>query len=130
MSDKKIILLAFGVTFVAIMTYVICFWGTEISKDTTDWGAFGNYLAVGVSILSIALIYITYREQRKTNEITRTEHHIAAMLNTVDTLSEKNQSRIESTYFNFLEHFKEPFHDLSEYRILLTAHIEAQHLFE
>jgi len=50
MSDKKIILLAFGVTFVAIMTYVICFWGTGVSKSTTDWGAFGNYLAVGVSI--------------------------------------------------------------------------------
>ena len=115
MSDKKIILLAFGVTFVAIMTYVICFWGTSISKNTTDWGAFGNYLAVGVSIFSIALIYITYREQRKTNEITRSEHHIATMLKTLDALSMKNQSRIESTYFNILEHFKVPFYDLSEY---------------
>lgn len=115
MTDKKIILIAFGVTFTTIVFYAICFWGTEISKNTTDWGAFGNYLAVGVSVLSIALIYITYREQRKTNEITRTEHHIATMLNTVDALSEKNKSRIESTFFNILEHFKVPFYDLSEY---------------
>ena len=115
MSDKKIILLAFGVTFVAIMTYVICFWGTGISKNTTDWGAFGNYLAVGVSVFSVALIYITYREQRKTNEIARNEHHITTMLNTLNVLSEKNQSKIETTYFNILEHFKVPFYDLSEY---------------
>ncbi len=115
MTDKKIILIAFGVTFTTIVFYAICFWGTEISKNTTDWGAFGNYLAVGVSMLSIALIYITYREQRKTNEITRSEHHITTMLKTLDTLSTKNQSRIESTYSNILEHFKVPFYDLSEY---------------
>ncbi len=115
MTDKKIILIAFGVTFTTIVFYAICFWGTEISKNTTDWGAFGNYLAVGVSIFSVALIYITYREQRKTNEITRSEHHIETMLKTLDALSMKNQSRIETTYFNILEHFKVPFYDLSEY---------------
>ncbi len=115
MTDKKIILIAFGVTFASIVLYAICFWGTGISKNTTDWGAFGNYLAVGVSVFSVALIYITYREQRKTNEIARNEHHITTMLNTLNALSEKNQSKIETTYFNILEHFKVPFYDLSEY---------------
>lgn len=114
MSDKKIILLAFGVTFVAIMTYVICFWGTGVSKYTTDWGAFGNYAAICVSTLSIALIYVTYREQRKANEITRTEQHIATMNNTLIDLIRKKQSKLETFYSKFCEHFKVSFVDLTD----------------
>ena len=114
MSDKKIILLAFGVTFVAIITYVICFWGTGVSKNTTDWGAFGNYAAICVSTLSIALIYVTYREQRNANEITRTEQHIATMNNTLIDLIRKRQSKLETYYSKFCEHFKVSFVDLTD----------------
>ena len=115
MTDRKIILIALGVAMIPLIVYVICFWGIEISDNTTDWGAFGNYVAVCLSVLSISLIYITYREQRKSNEISRAERHIATMLNTLDALYEKNQLRIESTFNKIIEHFKVPFYDLSEY---------------
>ena len=115
MADKKILLIALGVAIVPLIVYVICFWGIEISDNTTDWGAFGNYVAVCLSVLSISLIYITYREQRKSNEISRAERHIATMLSTLDVLYEKNQLRIKSTFFNIIEHFKVPFYDLSEF---------------
>ena len=114
MTDRKILLIALVVAIVLLMAYVICFWGMEISDNTTDWGAFGNYLAVCLSVLSISLIYITYREQRKANDIARAEHHIVTMLKTLDVLYEKNLSRIESTSNSICEHFKEPFYDLSE----------------
>lgn len=115
MTDKKILLIALVVAIVLLMAYVTCFWGIGLSDNTTDWGAFGNYLAVCLSVLSISLIYITYREQRKSNDIARTEHHIVTMLNTLDALCEKNLSRIESTYKSIGEHFNEPFYDLSEF---------------
>lgn len=115
MTDKKILLIALGVAIALLMAYVACFWGIELSDNTIDWGAFGNYLAVCFSVLSITLIYITYREQRKSNDIARTEHHIVTMLNTLDALYEKNLLRIESTYNSIGEHFKEPFYDLSEF---------------
>lgn len=115
MTDKKILLIALGVAIVLLMAYVVCFWGIELSDNTTDWGAFGNYLAVCLSVLSISLIYITYREQRKSNDIARNEHHIVTMLNTLDTLYEKNLSRIEFTYNSIKKHFKDPFYNLSEF---------------
>lgn len=114
MTDKKILLIALVVAIVLLMAYVTCFWGIGLSDNTTDWGAFGNYLAVCLSVLSISLIYITYREQRKSNDIARAEHHIVSMLNTLEVLYEKNLSRIKSTSNRIGEHFKEPFYDLSE----------------
>jgi len=115
MTDKKIILITLGVAIVPLVVYVIWFWGIGLSDNTTDWGAFGNYVAICLSVLSISLIYITYREQRKSNEITRAEQHIATMRNTLGALYEKNQSRIESIYLKISEHFNESFYDLSEY---------------
>ena len=78
-----------------MLIYAISFIGSPISCQTSDWGAFGSYAAIGVSSLSIALIYVTYREQRQTNEITRVEQHIVTMTNTLAVLSEKFHERLD-----------------------------------
>lgn len=116
MSDKRIIFSAVGVVIILLLFYFANFWEAEISKETTDWGAFGSYVAICVSVLSIAFIYVTYREQRNTNEITRTEQHIATMVNTILSLSEGKQSQLESIYAKVCEHFKEPFYKISDYQ--------------
>ena len=123
MSDKRIILAAIGVAFSLLLIYAISFIGTPISGQTTDWGAFGSYAAICVSSLSIALIYVTYREQRKTNEITRVEQHIVTMTNTLAVLSEKYHERLEVSYDMFSEHFKLPFYDISEWEYDKTIKI-------
>ncbi|MBP5542013.1 MAG: hypothetical protein J6X88_10235 [Bacteroidales bacterium] len=123
MTDKKIILIALGVAIAPLMAYVICFWGIDISDNTTDWGAFGSYAAICVSSLSIALIYVTYREQRRTNEITRVEQHIVTMTNTLAVLSEKYNKRLEVSYCKFSEHFKLPFYDISDWEYDKTIKI-------
>ena len=105
MSDKKIVLMAFGMTVVMMLFYILHFTDADISSHPADWGAFGNYAAVCVGILSIALIYITYREQRRTNEITRTEQHIVTMTKTLGTLVDKQASKLEVYYTNLGEHF-------------------------
>lgn len=114
MTDRNILLIALVVAIALLMAYVICFWGIEISGNTSDWGDFGNYLAVCLSVLSISLIYITYREQRKTNDIARAEHHIATMLKTLDALYIQNQSEIEATFFKIKKHFNVTHYDMSE----------------
>ena len=115
MSDNKIILTAVGVAATLLLIYAICFIGAPFSGSTSDWGAFGSYAAICVSSLSIALIYITYREQRKTNEITRVEQHIVTMTNTLIALSDKYHERLDNAYDKFSEHFKVPFYDMSDW---------------
>lgn len=123
MSDKKIISFAFGVALVLLLIYAFCFFGMPISDQTSDWGSFGSYAAICVSSLSIALIYVTYREQRKTNEITRVEQHIVTMTNTLMILSEKYHERLGVSYNHFSEHFKLPFYDMSDWEYDNTINI-------
>jgi|GEM_PF-1641235 hypothetical protein len=115
MSDQKILYVAMGIAFVFLLIYAISFSGTPVSNQTSDWGAFGSYAAICVSSLSIALIYVTYREQRRTNEITRIEQHIMTMTNTLVVLSNKYHEKLEVFYDNFLEHFKDSSFETSDW---------------
>lgn len=105
MSDTKILLVTLIVVIVFLLFYCCNFFGAPLSSFTSDWGAFGNYVAVGVSMISIVLIYVTYREQRKANEITRVEQHIMTMTNTLNLLSEKYQGKVDNAYKDFYGHF-------------------------
>lgn len=116
MSDRKIIFTTFGIVIILLLFYFASFWGANVSKESSDWGAFGNYAAICVSILSIAFIYVTYREQRNTNETVRTEQHIAIMVNTILTLSEGKRAQLDSIYSKICGHFKEPFSSISDYQ--------------
>lgn len=116
MSDRKIIFTALGIVIILLLFYFASFWGADVSKESSDWGAFGNYAAICVSILSIAFIYVTYREQRNTNETVRTEQHIAIMVNTILSLSEGKRVQLDSIYSKICGHFKEPFSSISDYQ--------------
>lgn len=115
MLDKKIIWIALGLSSCMLLLYTICFWGAGLSKESSDWGSFGNYAAVCISMLSVALIYVTYREQRNTNVITRKEQQIATMTSTLVVLAEKNQAKCKELCIKILEHFDNPFYDMSLY---------------
>ncbi len=115
MADNKIILVAVGIAVVPLLFYAIIFIDEPISTSTSDWGAFGNYAAIGLSSLSITLIYLTYREQRKSNEITRVEQHVVTMTNTLVSLSEKYHERLDVLYNKFSEHFKVSFYNISDW---------------
>ena len=116
MSDRKILITAIGIVIILLLFYFASFWGAGLSTETADWGSFGNYAAICVSVMSIAFIYVTYREQRNTNEIARTEQHVATMINTILLLSNGKQSRLESIYTKIIEHFKEPFPEIRNYQ--------------
>lgn len=114
MSDNKIILTSLVVSLVLLLIYALCFIGMPISNHSSDWGAFGSYATIAVSSLSISLIYVTYREQRKTNEITRVEQHIVTMMNTLVALSEKHHERLTESYEMFSQLFNLSFYDMSD----------------
>ena len=120
---KKILQFSISVAIALLLLYAICFIGAPISTSTSDWGAFGNYAAICLSLLSIALIYVTYREQRTTNEITRVEHHVVTMTNTLVSLSEKYHERLIVSYEKFSEHFKVPFYDISDCEYANTINV-------
>ena len=50
---------------VILLPYIWVFGGNGISQCVNDWAAFGNYLGGATTIISVWLLYITYREQRK-----------------------------------------------------------------
>lgn len=116
MSDGKIIFTAVGIVIILLLFYFVSFWGADVSKETSDWGAFGNYVAICVSILSIAFIFVTYREQKNTNEIVRTEQHIAIMVKIILSLSEVKRTQLSSVYSKICEHFKETSYNLRDYQ--------------
>ena len=95
-----------------LLIYSFHFKGTPLSDSTSDWGAWGSYVGIGVSILSVFLIYITYKEQQESNRIGRFEEHFHISLRTSMELFEKRKNVI----FNKVEnHFRNSFDPLMDY---------------
>lgn len=115
MRPRNYIYVAVTCLLLTIIIYVICFYDMPLSKNTTDWGAFGSYVGMGVSILSITLIYITYNEQRHSNRIERFEQHLKSMTDILLDLVKRNGKTFEADYQSFLSHFSLPFSDITNY---------------
>jgi len=115
MCPRNYIYAAVAILLLTIIIYVVCFYNTPLSEKTSDWGAFGSYIGMGISILSVTLIYITYNEQRHSNRIERFEQHLKSMTDTLLDLAKRNGTTIEKDYQSFLSHFRVPFDDISDY---------------
>lgn len=100
---------------ILVIVYIAHFSHASLSDDTSDWGAWGSYVNVGISLISISLIYITYQEQQKSNKIARFEEHYHVSLKTVSELFERKKKIIEDLYCKIKNHFKNPFDPLTDY---------------
>lgn len=98
-----------------LLIYSFHFKGTPLSDSTSDWGAWGSYVGIGVSILSVFLIYITYKEQQESNRIGRFEEHFHISLRTSMELFEKRKNVIDSIFSKVENHFRNPFDSLMDY---------------
>ena len=123
MRPRNYIYVAVTILLLTIIVYVVYFYNTPLSEKTSDWGAFGNYIGMGISILSVTLIYITYNEQRLSNRIERFEQHLKSMADTLSDLVKRDSPSIEKDYQSFLSHFKVPFYDISDYEAQKTEGI-------
>lgn len=104
MNKKTIILLGFILTAI-IASYIINFCDRPISTDTETWGAFADYMNLSVSILSIYLIYVTYKEQSNSNKIGRFEERYKTFVHIFIDLVNKERSLINETYTRLCKHF-------------------------
>lgn len=116
MKNRIILLIAVIFAISIIVVYAYCFRRAGLSKDTSDWGAFGTYAALGLSGISISLIFITYREQKNSNNISRTELHIATLSNTLIDLTERNQSKFKTSFEKLCKHFNTHTYDISNFK--------------
>ena len=98
-----------------LLIYSFHFKGTPLSDSTSDWGAWGSYVGIGVSILSVFLIYITYKEQQESNRIRRFEEHFHISLRTSMELFEKRKNVIDSIFNKVENHFRNSFDPLMDY---------------
>lgn len=98
-----------------MVAYMIHFYGTPLSDNSSDWGAWGSYVATGISILSVSLIYVTYKEQRDSNRTGRFEQHYHVSLQTLTELFEKRKDIVNSIFQKVAKHFRNPFDPLTDY---------------
>lgn len=100
---------------ILIGIYAYSFYYAPLSDETSDWGAWGSYVNVGISLISISLIYITYKEQQQSNKIARFEEHYHVALKTVGELFERKKDIIKNSYNKIENHFRNPFDPLTDY---------------
>lgn len=115
MKISKCLLLAILIFGITIFLYVFHFHGISLSDDTSDLGAFCGYINIGISAISVALIFITYREQRQSNRIERFEQHLKSMVATITEQIAKNGLDIDEDFESLKAHFQHPFDDSSNY---------------
>lgn len=104
-----------AIAAILIIVYLIHFSHAPLSDNTSDWGAWGSYVNVGISLISISLIYITYKEQQKSNKIARFEEHYHVALKTAGELFERKKEIIKDSYNRIENHFRNPFDPLTDY---------------
>lgn len=105
MKNKKLLVCAVVVAVVLLLMYTVHFFGVSLSDDSSDWGAFGSFMGIGLSAVSIALIYITYDEQRSSNNIFRFEQRYSIIIKTLERLAENNKEEVDFTYQKYYKHF-------------------------
>lgn len=115
MKRYAFVLVGTAIAVVLIAFYAVHFYNAPLSDKTSDWGAWGSYVGIGVSILSVSLIYITYKEQQESNRIGRFEEHFHISLRTSIELFEKRKNVIDSIFSKVENHFRNPFDPLTDY---------------
>lgn len=129
MKHYSLIILSVIIAIGLIAIYIANFYRTPLSDSTSDWGAWGNYVGIGISIISVSLLYITYTEQKESNRIGRFEEHYHVGLKTLTELLENKKKIIETAYNKVENHFRNPFDPLTDYKQSNTRYILGYYYF-
>lgn len=115
MKRYAFVIVGIAIAVILIAFYAVHFYNASLSDKTSDWGAWGSYVGIGISILSVSLIYITYKEQQESNRIGRFEEHFHISLRTSIELFEKRKNVIDSIFSKVENHFRNSFDPLTDY---------------
>lgn len=72
--ERSILFLLLIIVLSAIGIFVYHFACSSFSNNVSDWGDFGSYMSWVIGLVSVFLVYITYNEQRRTNNISQFEN--------------------------------------------------------
>jgi len=84
------------------LPYMIVFAKNGISHQNEDWSHLGGYFGGTLGIVSIFLLYLTYREQRATNHIAHFEKILYSHINEIVRLQKEHKVVIEKMYDYFI----------------------------
>lgn len=104
-EEKRLLIAALAVLLIQVGMFVGNFTGMPFSTQTSDWGAFADYMGLGIGAISIGLLYITFREQRRTNQIAAFKRWLYTAYNTVKELQAKHLSEIRKDEESISIHF-------------------------
>lgn len=101
---------------IVITTVVLCciaYWGfylwhfceAQLSDQSSDWGAFANYIGNGLNLLSIGLLYITYKEQRHANLISQIDNKFHDYFLCIEQMQKENAEHINLCSEKITAHF-------------------------
>ena len=93
---------------IVLLPYMIVFAQNGISHQNEDWSHFGGYISGTLGIVSIFLLYLTYREQRATNHIEHFEKIFYKHIDKIVRLQKKHTKVIEYLCNKFLGLFLYP----------------------
>lgn len=85
--------------------YLWHFYGNQLSDLTSDWGAFATYIGNGLNLLSIGLLYITYKEQRHANIISQIDNKFHDYFICIKQMQKENVGHVSSCSEKITSHF-------------------------
>lgn len=140
-TDKKLWLPLAGGALIILGSFGLVFKDQDISDNISDWSYFGAYVGGCFGIVSVILMYLTFREQSKMAYQTRFESVFFDMLRTLRDLKTKEISdAFSELQEKIILHFNSPFttedinlteakETLAYYFQLHNEHDEIHHYF-
>lgn len=91
------------IALLSIGVFVLCWNGSHISTIMADWGSFADYISgIPLSIITIIIIIVTYKEQKDSNRTIRFESSFFCLYSSVKS---KETKVINETYLKIKYHF-------------------------
>ena len=100
---KKIVSFLVVLFIISILIFIYKWFGTSLSDSISDWGSFADYFSgIPLSIITIIIIVVTYKEQKDSNRTIRFESSFFCLYSSVKS---KETKVINETYLKIKYHF-------------------------
>lgn len=100
---KKIVSFLGVLFIISILIFIYQWFGTSLSDSIADWGSFADYFSgIPLSIITIIIIIVTYKEQKDSNRTIRFESSFFCLYSSENSRETKV---INQTYSKIKSHF-------------------------
>lgn len=111
-SDKHVnmliiwsIIILLVLLLASLITFLCVFWGTDLSKEMNDWGAYAACLGIPFTFASVLLAYRAFRKQSETARHTTFDTLFSQMLANHHNLYQKAVKEDSLVFYRFCRFF-------------------------